>query len=361
VGSSMPAPAVVVTGGVDTHKDMHVAAALDQRGVLLGSESFPATSDGYTQLLEWLTSFGPIDRVGIEGTGSWGAGLTRFLTSMQITLIEVNRPNRQRRRQAGGKSDHADAVAAARAVQAGEATAVPKRADGPVEAIRMLRTTRSGAMRARTQVANQMHSLVDTCDETLRAELRGLAIKHLVARVVDLDCSGDTADPRSAATVALVAMANRWIHLDDEVHALSDHLDRLVTDHVPPELLAEFGVGTDVAAAIIIAAGDNPDRIGTEAGYAALCGASPVDASSGRQQRHRLNRGGDRQANNALWRIVIVRIRFRHSETIAYIERRTAEGKTRREIIRCLKRYLARRIWRILTAPQTTQTHQLAA
>ena len=355
MGSSMPGPAVVVTGGVDTHKDLHVAAALDQRGVLLGSESFPATSEGYDQLLAWLASFGPIDRVGIEGTGSWGASLTRFLTSMDITLIEVNRPNRQRRRHAGGKSDHGDAIAAARAVQAGEATAVPKRTDGPVEAIRVLRTTRSGAMRARTQVANQMHSLVDTCDEHLRAELRGLSIKHLVARVADLDCSGDTTNPRSAAIVALVAMTNRWTYLDDEVRALSGHLDRLVADYVPPELIAEFGVGTDVAAALTIAAGDNPDRIDTEAGYAALCGASPIDASSGRQQRHRLNRGGDRQANNALWRIVIVRIRFRHPETIAYIERRTAEGKTRREIIRCLKRYLARRIWRILTTPHTQQ------
>jgi transposase len=359
VQSSMPGAAGLVTGGVDTHKDIHVAAALDQRGALLGTETFPATAGGYVDLAGWLVSFGPLDRVGVEGTSSWGAGLARYLASVDVTLVEVNRPNRQRRRVAG-KSDEADAIAAARATQAGEATAIPKRTDGPVESIRVLRTTRSGAIRARTQAANQIHSLVDTCDETLRAELRGRPVKNLVTRLLEIDLDGDLADPRTAATRALVSLAHRWRNLNNEINQLSQALDQVIADHAPPELLAEFGIGTDVAAALVIAAGDNPHRIETDAGYAALCGTSPVDASSGRQQRHRLNRGGDRQANNALWRIVMVRIRHHHPATMAYIERRTTEGKTQREIFRCLKRYLARRIWRILTAPPNTTTLETA-
>ena len=348
--STMTRSRTEVTVGVDTHKDVHVAAALDARGAVLGTESFPATVDGYQQLHRWAADHGELAVVGVEGTGSWGAGLTRHLTAAGASVIEVNRTNRQHRRR-HGKSDTADAIGAARAIQSGEATATPKTGVGPVEAVRALRVTMRSAIKARTQATNQMRSLLDVADPALRAELGSLAAPQLAERTARLRPGVDVTDPNAATKTALRSLARRYKNLTVEIDELRNLLATAVTAAAPPALLAEHGVGTDTAAALLIAAGDNPERMRSDAAFASLCGVSPVDASSGRQQRHRLNRGGNRDANNALWRIVLVKMAT-DPETRAYIERRVSDGKTKREAIRALKRHLARRYWKILTQPR---------
>jgi transposase len=337
---------VEVTVGVDTHKELHVAAAFDQLGRLLDTASFTANKPGYQALAGWARGFGPLVRAGVEGTGSWGAGLARFLSTIGVEVIEVNRPNRQHRRR-HGKSDPADAISAGRAVLSGEAAAVPKAGDGAVEGLRMLRIARRSADKARTQAANQIWSVIDNAPEDLRAQLRRLSLNAVVGRATRFRCGPDLADPRTVAKLTLRSLARRFEALQAERAELDALTGVLVERVAPPALLAQQGIGTQVAAALLIAAGDNPERLARESSFAALCGASPVDASSGKQQRHRLNRGGDRQANNALWRIVLIRLRY-DPATREYVERRMKEGKTKREAMRCLKRYLARDIWRLL-------------
>jgi len=332
----------LITGGVDTHKDLHVAAALDGVGKLLGTGSFPTTTAGYRALLAWLRGFGTVVAVGVEGTGSWGAGLARHLASEDVKVLEVNRPNRQHRRRRG-KSDPADAEAAARAVLAEQAAGIPKSTNGVIESVRLLRLARRSAVKGRTQAANQIHSVIDTAPEELRAQLIGLAATARITRCARLRPT-DVATPLGAAKLALLSLARRWSALNDEIEMLAGELARLVAI-AAPTLMAVKGVGTDVAGALLSAAGDNPERLRSEASFAALCGASPIDASSGRNQRHRLNRGGDRQANSALYTVVLNRLTW-DDRTTAYMARRTAEGKSKREVIRCLKRYVARELYR---------------
>lgn len=350
----MTDPTDTITGGVDTHKHTHVAAALNGLGQVLATESFPATSSGYRALLTWLNGFGELEGVGVEGTGAWGAGLARYLSTQQVSVIEVQRPNRQHRRR-HGKSDPADAIGAARAVQSGEATGVPKAANGNVEAIRLLQIARRSAMKGRTQAANQLHAVVTTAPEDLAAALAGLDTIELVERAARMR-PGPITGPTPAAKLALVTLARRWQALTAEITALDTHLKDL-TVTAAPTLVGLNGVGTQTASALLIAAGDNPERLRSPASFAALCGASPVDASSGRQQRHRLNRGGDRQANAALYTIVICRLRW-HQPTQAYMARRLAQGKNCKEIIRCLKRYVARQIHQAITTDLTTTQHR---
>jgi hypothetical protein len=195
----------LVTGGVDTHKDFHVCVAVDELGRVLGTEQFSTTLRGYRSLFRWLGAFGQLGAVGVEGTGSWGAGLARFLTDAGVEVIEVNRPNRQARRKRG-KSDPADAEAAARAVLAGEAVGTPKAATGTVESIRLLRVARRSAMKARTQAANQVHSVIDTAPEELRAKLIGLKERERITKAARMR-SNDTSTPLGAAKFALAALA----------------------------------------------------------------------------------------------------------------------------------------------------------
>ncbi len=331
-----------ITGGVDTHKDLHVAAALDGVGRLLGTQSFPTTTAGYRALLGWLASFGTVTAVGVEGTGSWGAGLARYLAAQDVKVLEVNRPNRQQRRRRG-KSDPADAEAAARSVLAEQAIGTPKATNGVIEAVRLLRLARRSAVKARTQAANQIHSVIDTAPEELRAQLIALPTAVRITRCSRLR-PADAATPLGAAKLALLSLSRRWSALDAEIDTLGTELGRLVAI-AAPSLVAVKGVGTEVAGALLAAAGDNPERLLSEASFAALCGASPIDASSGRNQRHRLNRGGDRQANCALFTVVLNRLTW-DDRTRAYMARRTAEGKSKREVIRCLKRYVARELYR---------------
>jgi transposase len=342
----MAEPSLQVILGVDTHAEVHVAALLDHLGRLQGTLTIPATQAGSQQLLAWAGRHGQLTHAGVEGTGTYGAGLTRFLTQAGVKVIEVDRPNRQRRRRRG-KSDPTDAEAAARAVLAGEATATPKTRSGIVEAIRVLRVARAGAIKARTQAANQLRDLLVTAPEELRAQLYPLSTAKRVAHLVAQQPPSG-ADPASATRRALCHLARRHRALTAELQALNTDLAAL-TCQAAPRLLARYGVGVQTAGQLLVTAGDNPDRLHSDAALAALCGASPVAASSGKTVRHRLNRGGDRQANNALWVIALTRLRD-DPRTRAYAERRTKQGKTSKDILRCVKRYLARELLPLLKA-----------
>lgn len=340
----MSEPNSKVIVGVDTHTDTHTAVAIDQRGRRLDGIEVTANPAGYRQLVDWAGRLGELDSIGVEGTGSYGAGLSRFLTSSGVVVVEVGRVNRQHRRR-HGKSDPADAEAAARSVLSGQAAGVPKSRDGIVESIRTLHVVKRSAVKARTQAANQMTNLIVTAPERTRAELRGLtALKR--ARRAAAWRPGPGHDPATVTRRAIRALARRWLDLTDEINAHNAALDEMIKT-AAPRLVAEQGVSRDVAAKLLITAGDNPQRIRTEAGFAALCGVNPVAASSGKTQRHRLNRSGDRQANNALW--VIAMVRLSHDPaTRAYARRRKEQGLSHREIVRCIKRYLARRLHPII-------------
>jgi transposase len=335
-----------VVGGVDTHKDVHVAAVLEETGRLLGTESFPTTAAGYRQLQRWMCAHGEVIAIGVEGTGAWGAGLARHLTHNGVDVREVTRPNRQHRRRYG-KSDEADAIGAARTVLAGDALGTPKSQTGQVEAIRLLRVARRSAMKARTQAANQIHAVIDTAPEQLRRHFVGNPTTTIVAEAARFRRRHRPDTPIEAARLALRTLARRWEYLNDELDELDAQLDDL-TAEVAPTLRAINGVGAQVATALLAAAGDNPERLRSSSSFAALCGVSPIDASSGRQQHHRLNRYGDRQANWALHVIVTSRLRW-HAPTQAYMARRLAEGRTPKMIYRCLKRHVIREVHRAIT------------
>jgi len=334
-----------VTGGVDTHLDVHVAAALDAIGGLLGVDSFVATPSGYRSMLKWLRAFGEVEKVGIEGTGAYGAGLARFLSRSGIEVVEVDRPNRQVRRQKG-KSDPLDAVEAARAVLSGRANGRPKSRDGAVEAIRVLVLAKRSARGARLRAVHQMRQLSYTAPDALRSRFKGLSTTELVAEATAMRPRRTTGVVEYATSVSLSGLGRRALELTDEMARIDEQLTELVKA-TAPRLLEVYGVGTDTAAVLLVAAGDNPERLRSEAAWAQICGVAPIEASSGKVTRHRLNRGGDRHANEALWRIVMTRLAF-DPRTRVYMERRTKDGKSKREVIRILKRYVAREVFRHL-------------
>ena len=332
---------------MDTHADVHVAAALDPVGGLLGVAEFPATQAGYARLLTWLGGFGTVCLVGIEGTGSYGAGLARHVSAAGVRVVEVDRSDRQDRRRQG-KSDPLDAVSAARAAQSGRAAGAPRGRDGQVEAIRALMVAKRSAAGERTQTINQARALVVTGPDDLRARFARHTPAALVAGLASLrPRPGDVVG--YATRVALRELGRRAQFLDGQLERLDELIVPLVTARAPG-LLALYGIGPNTAALLLIAAGDHPRRLRSEAAWAHLCGVAPIPASSGKTVRHRLNPGGDRQANHALWRIVFTRLGS-HPDTRAYAERRTQEGKSKAEIIRCLKRYVAREVYPHLRLP----------
>lgn len=335
-----------VTGGVDTHLDIHVAAALDANGGLLGVESFATTPEGFTALYRWLASFGPVARVGVEGTGAYGAGLARHLRRAGIEVIEVDRPNRQLRRVAG-KSDTVDAVEAARAVLSGRARGVAKTADGNVEAMRALLIAKRSGREARITCLNQLRHLGFSAPDELRERFRDVPRTQLADVAAALRPRLDS-DPVTYATkLAMRALARRVLSAVENTDHIDTVLAHLVTA-TAPGLLELYGVGIDTAAILLVAAGDNADRLHSEAAWAHLCGVAPLPATSGKvTQRHRLNRGGNRQANHALWRIVFTRMSS-ESRTRAYVTRRLDQGLSKPEIMRVLKRYVARETYRHL-------------
>jgi transposase len=318
-------------------------AARPQERVLVtpGVRGDPA---GYAGLLGWPGGFGAVVLVGIEGTGSYGAGLARHVTAAGIRVVEVDRSDRQDRRRQG-KSDPLDAVSAARAAQSGRARGAPKGRDGAVEAIRALMADGRSARSERTQTVDQARSLIVTGPDGLRARFTGHTVAALVSELAALrPRPGSTVG--YAARIALRELGRRAGFLDAQIERLDELIVPLVAARAPG-LLAVYGVGADTAALLLIAAGDHPERLRSEAAWAHPCAVAPIPASSGKVTRRRLNPGGSREANHALWRIVITRM-SNHPATRVYVERRTAEGLSKKEIIRCLKRYVAREAYRRL-------------
>jgi transposase len=369
-------PVGEITGGVDTHLEFHVAAARDGLGRVLGTTRFPATQAGYADLLAWLRAFGPVAVVGVEGTGAYGAGLTTHLTSQGIKVVEVNRPNRQKRR-LRGKSDPQDAINAAAAVQAGDATATPKLRTGPIESVRVLRVVRDQLITARTATINTLKALITTAPAVLRETLHGLTVPALVRHcttlpALDLPAPRPGSKTRAHTTTTLTEQllasttgAEHTVHLalnelartisyyNTRIRDLDTTLDALV-HRIAPRTTALHGLGTDTTGQLLITAGNNPDRIHSEAAFACLIGTAPQDASSGKHQHHRLSRAGDRHANAALYRITITRL-ANHQPTRTYMHQRHRPGTktTKKHIIRCLKRYITREIYPHLIADLT--------
>jgi transposase len=349
-----------VIGGVDCHQRTHHAVALDQRGRRLGDAAFAATSSGYRQLLMWLQQFGHIDRVGVESTASYGAGLTRYLLGAGVQVIEINQPHRELRHRRG-KSDPIDAEGAARKVLSGEATTLPKDSTGSVEAIRQLHVVRASAVKARTAALEQLGELLTTAPVELREGFGSATSLHTRAR----RCARLRPDlarlhqPLEAAKVALRSLAQRILALDAEVARFDAQLQPLL-QKLAPRTLALLGVGCVTAAQLLITLGENAERIGDEAAFAQLCGVAPLPASSGKTNRHRLNMGGDRQANAALYLIAVCRLRY-CDRTKAYAVRRTAQGRSKRDILRCLKRYIAREVYHTLRTDIAAYTASLTA
>ncbi len=336
--------------GVDTHKDEHLAVAIDGLGRRLGDFRLAANPGGYAQLTDWAAELGTVARFGVEGTGSYGSGLARYLRRNAHQVIEVSRPPRKGERRMSGKSDTIDAEHAAREVLAGKATATPKLANGLVEAIRLVKIARDTAVKAHSTAIITLKATLVTASDELRGELEPLTDFTLISACAALTANGDLGDPAQAMRHVLGCLARRWLELHEEIKVHSRQLKKL-TKAAAPELVAAFGIGPDVAAEMLVTAGDNTERIRSDAALAKLCGACPIPAGSGKTNgRHRLNRGGNRQANAALHRTIVVRMRW-HPPTIAYVERRTAEGLSKRDIIRCLKRFLAREIFGLLPAP----------
>ncbi|WP_191313432.1 IS110 family transposase, partial [Paracoccus aerius] len=337
-------------GGVDTHKDLHVAAVVDNHDRILGTSSFAATRQGYRQMLAWMRSLGQLQRVGIESTGSYGAGLLRFLQAAGIEVLEITAPDRQDRRRRG-KNDDLDAQNAAHAALAGARTVTPRTRDGMVESLRVLKACRKTAVTARRVALQMIHNTIVCAPDILRDQLRHMTRMQLVRTLAawrpDLTAYREV---EAAYRISLKSLARRYIELHDEIADL-DMMIKAIVEDLAPELVARNSIGHNGAAQLLLTAGDNPERLKSEASFAALCGASPVPASSGKTVRHRLNRGGDRAANSALHIIAIGRLRT-DEKTKTYVARRIAEGHSKLEAIRSLKRYIAREVFGIIMRRQ---------
>jgi transposase len=330
--------------GVDTHKDTHTAAAVGATGAVLEHLTVPADPAGYRQLI----AFGRRHDAtlwAIEGTGSFGAGLTTALLARCERIVEVDRPQRPARR-GGVKSDEIDAVRAARQALAGVGLSEPRRR-GDREAIRVLLATRAQAITFRTRAISALHALVTGAPDGLRERLRTLPLGQLLHTCAGLRDSSRRSVEESATVLAMRSTARRALGCEREAAELQAQLDRLVR-RLAPQLLDQLGIGP-VVAAQVITSWSHHGRIRSEAAFAKLGGAAPIEASSGTITRHRLNRSGDRQLNRALHTIVLLRMR-QDRATKDYVQRRLAQGKTIRDIKRCLKRYIARQLFRQLEA-----------
>jgi len=334
--------------GVDTHKDLHVAVTIDGLGGLVDQpRSFPANPEGYAELLAWAETLGRIHAFGVEGCGSYGVGLARYLRRHDKKVAEVARPPRKGQRRLIGKSDPIDAEHAARTVLSGAGTAIPKLANGAIEALRMVKIARDSAVKMRSTTIISLKTVLITAPDDLRCEFEKLTDHKLIVACSTLEADPVVNNPTQGAKHTLSFLAKRWLGLHEEIKIHSSHLKKL-TQTIAPQMLERPGVGFDSAAEMLIAAGDNTDRIRSESAFAKLCGACPIPTGSGKTAgRHRLNRGGNRQANAALYRVVLVRMRW-HPQTIRYVVRRIEEGLSKKDIIRCLKRFVAREFYHLL-------------
>lgn len=338
--------------GVDTHKSTHVAVAINEQGARLAAISIPANSKGYMELNNWSQSLDSVQAFAIEGTGSYGAGLSRYLMALGMNVVEVTRPNRQLRYQ-HGKNDSLDAEGAARSVLSGQATAKPKTQLGSVEMIRHLKVARDTGVKSRSVAMVTLKTLIINAPAELRDSLDQIKGKIALVRHIAAFRPGPITSTTASAKVAMRSLARRWLILNDEVAEHDKELKALV-EAKAPSLMSSHGIATLTIAEMLILVGDNPSRIRSEAALAKLCGVCPIPASSGKTHRFRLNRGGNRQANAALYRVAIVRMR-NHEPTLAYVQKRTKDGKSKSEIIRCLKRYIVREIFTHLCRPETLE------
>lgn len=346
-------PGRLVVLGVDTHKDFHHGALITTLGAEIADRRFPATGAGYDALIGWAAAQGTILQAGVEGTGSYGAGLTTRLREEGIRVIEVMSPDKQERR-LRGKTDQLDAYAAARAVLARRSRTVPKIRHGEVEALRVLRTTRKLLIGQRTQIINQLQGLLVTAPEPLRAKLAGRTGKTLATACSRLRRHSSDDFVTTTIKDTLKLLARRYLDLHAQTRELERAIRKIVKTYAP-ELLDIHGIGPDVAATLLVTTGENPDRLTSEAALAHLAGAAPIPASSGKTRRYRLNRGGNRQGNSALHRIVLVRMKT-DPRTIDYVARTLARGKSKRDAMRLLKRYVAREVFPILLTIQHNHT-----
>jgi transposase len=335
-----------LTLGVDTHLEKHVAVLVNNIGQVVDTKEVAVTTLGYSALYKWCSSFGTLKQAGIEGTGTYGAGLCKYLQNKGVDVYEVNRPNRARRR-LRGKSDPTDAENAARSVLAKESTAIPKSHDGVVEALRFLVVARKSSVKSKTQTINQIRALLVTAPEEIRQKCYVPRAYQCIVGCEELEAQPDNLLESSLISM-LQLLALRWRGLAAELRTIDKQLKKLISSRAPT-LIEQYGVGTYVAATLLVAAGDNPERLKKESSFAALCGVSPMEASSGKTQRHRLNRGGVRDANNALWTVTLIRMR-NDARTKIYVEKRVTEGKSNKEIQRCLKRYIARELFPIIVS-----------
>ena len=332
-----------IIAGVDAHKDTHHVTILTRTGEKIADRQFNATTSGYSKLLDWVAGFGAVDKIGLESTGSYAAGLSRFLVDHEVDVREVNIPHSHTKARLG-KSDAIDSEAAARKTLAGEASAVPKVSTGIIESIRELTVVRASAVKARTVALVQLQDVAITAPASLRERLDARSGKGLARQCAKLRADGDRLDdPAQAAKLCLHGLAHRVRDLDTEIATLDGHLDKLVTI-AAPTLLSRVGISTRHAAQFVITAGENIDRLASEAAFARLCGTAPIPVSSGKSHRMRLHRGGDRQANRALHMVTVCRLRY-DERTMPYMERRQSEGLSKKDIMRCLKRFIAREVF----------------
>ncbi len=345
-------PTIRVIGGIDTHKDLHMAAVVDRDdGRLLETKAFSTTRAGYRALLRWMRGWGDLESVGIEGTGSYGAGVMRFLNDAGVTTYEVDRPDRSDRRRRG-KTDAVDAEMAARAVISGRRLAKPKNKNGRVEALRVLRLTRAGAVRSRVKALQLLRNHAISAADEVRDEVRALTRMQMLRTVAAWRPDYDDFDhPATATRIAMRSLARRILDLNNEIADLDELIEPLVLQ-LGARLLERPCIGIETAGQLLVTAGDNPARLRSEAAWAMLCGVAPLPASSGKTDRHRLNRGGDRQANRALHMITLSRLRT-DDRTKAYARRKLADGKSKLDTIRCIKRYIAREVYPLLASNPT--------
>jgi transposase len=345
---SMLAELVEVVIGVDTHSQTHTAAVVEARnGAVLARATVPADPDGYDELVA-LAEQHPRPRAwAMEGTGGYGAGLARHLADADELIVELDRPKRPVRR-AGAKSDPIDAERAARDALARTRLAQPK-AGAERAALQMRLTARRAAVEAATAAQRQLQALVITAPEPVRRRFRGQTTRVMITTAAALRPGTSSGDIEvTTALTVLRDLARRIRFLEAEALAHKQAI-RTIVRSWRPDLLQLTGVGP-IVAATVLTAWSHPGRCRDDAAFAMLAGVAPIPASSGKTVRYRLNRSGDRQLNRALHTVVLSRLQ-RDERTRAYVDRRRTEGKTDREIKRCLKRYIARELYRRLETP----------
>lgn len=343
--SSSHEPPVII-GGIDTHADTIHVAVIDQQGRPVGDQEFATTPAGYRAALAFLVGHGRLDVIGIEGTSSYGLGITRAAQAAGIEVREVTRPDRAQRRRRG-KSDPLDAYEAARAVLSGRADAHAK--TEATDPLRALHNARRSAAKARQAAQVQIRHQLITAPVQIREKYRPLSITRLIKTLAACRPTAHEDPTGRAVLIALKALAQRHQYLSSQINDLESELRALVTA-LAPQLLTVRGIGVTTAAQLLITAGGNPDRLRSEASFAALCGTAPVPASSGKTTRHRLSRGGDRAANYALHVIATVRMSC-DPTTKQFVARQRDHGRSSAEIIRILKRAIAREMFTHLTRP----------